>query len=164
MRNCKTLARDCPRLFWAGLLVAVGIGLLCSSVLWEYRTTISPRLEKLSSVELLPRSDTNSYWFVAEYSTTIVSPCYRDNTYVLYRNESNNTKIYYVLASYPNGANIEDTSRYYKLQFFLPIGFPSGEWNYIVRTHYFCPPFELVSLHKTSMPIAINIPDKQDHN
>lgn len=164
MRNCKTLARDCPRLFWAGLCAAIAFGLVLSSVLWEYRISITPKLEKLSSVELLPRNGTNAYWFIAGYSTPKDTPCYRDNTFILYRDTTNKTRIYYVLATYPNGYGIEDTASSYEFPFFLPIGFPPGEWKYEVRTHYLCPPFELVSIHRTSDPIVVNIPEVAEHS
>ena len=158
MRACITVARERPRMFLVGLVVSVLLGLGVGHEVLQYRISLSPKLEALNEATLVTRASTNAYWFIATYDMGNNPRCTRNNTYTLYRDDLGDERMYYTLATHANGDQIPYSTTHYRMLFFLPMGFPEGEWNFIVGTRYSCPPFNLVTLYRSSEPRVLRIP------
>lgn len=138
----------------AGSVLSVG----AYRMVQNYYEAIAARPPVLVSMVLEDPTAGGDRWLRLHYRLASAAPCIRHGTHVIYRDPPLQPREYFTPASGVNGAGLAGTVADFTLMFSLPSGFPRGDWTYIFRNLYICPPFGTVTWTDNTAPVRITVP------
>jgi len=102
------------------------------------------------------------YWLRFHYAVDPAASCVRQAVHLLYHDEPGQPREYFTLATSLNGQSAPGQVSDFVNLYLLPIDFPPGDWNYVYRARFSCPPNDLVHHTQVTKPVVIHIPADGD--
>lgn len=142
---------------FVGCAFTLGVTVVAGWSRYVYETR--PTSPILLDYEIAPRGPNQAaLWLRMHWRVKSAAACIRQGVQLIYRDVPDRPRDYFFLAASLNGAGLKGTVNDYTTWYALPVGIPPGQWSFLFRSFYTCPPFGLVRWETTTDPLTFTVP------
>lgn len=148
--TCREYINRRPRRAVLGMLLGfllAAVGTLEAGTLWRAANPLATTIKRAEV-------SADGRWLTITAASDTAVVCLRQTSHILYQDKPGELRTFIMLGSAVNGLGLREFVPEYRVKIALPPGL-AGDWNYLLRSFYSCPPFGLVRGANTATPDVV---------